>query len=297
MGCPGHGASFGACVVHLSPQGRTVSRHFPDGDDLLPVQSDEGVKLLDRLQTREAEVSPLSVCPFACLPVTHLMQTHSSPWLRDQPQFLPSVNFPSTLTIRLPSTSPSVLSRRSGPLCATLIGKMIPTDLGRFFRPYGAEHMHSPAPEAGPTQTNPLLGSPGSDDGSVLTVKKNRAAGRTEHQQTRLHPSGEESPSAPPGGTQGGFSVFFPSRDPTHTRSKGERGFRRTPGTERLYRTPKSCSASNTARHIYGYNMWPLHNVTSRGVSRTLSWGRGRSHISRRVNYTLIQRDLNKRLS
>ena len=56
------------------------------------------------------------------------------------------------LTILLPSTAPSVLSRRSGSVCATLLtGKMIPADLGRFFRPYGAEHMHAhPPPEPEP---------------------------------------------------------------------------------------------------------------------------------------------------
>lgn len=49
----------------------------------------------------------------------------------------------STLTMRLPSTASSVLSRRSGPLSAALMGKMLPEDLGRLFRPCGAEHMHA----------------------------------------------------------------------------------------------------------------------------------------------------------
>lgn len=48
--CPGHAAAFGACVVHLSPQSRTVGGDVPHGDDLLPVESDERVQLLDSLR-------------------------------------------------------------------------------------------------------------------------------------------------------------------------------------------------------------------------------------------------------
>lgn len=79
----------------------------------------------------------------------------------------------SALTILLPSTAPSALSRRSGSVCATLMGKMIPADLGRFFRPYGAEHMHAhPPPEPSQTQTdserNPLPTHPS----FLLFIKK-----------------------------------------------------------------------------------------------------------------------------
>lgn len=220
-------------------------------------------------------------CLSVCLPVTHLMQTHSFSLASGQTAVCASSEFPfhthHSATVHfslraLPAVRPALRhpdrkDDSDGPWA--------------LFPPIwcGTHACTAPHRSPGPTQTNPLLGSPGSDDGSVLTVKKNRAAGRTEHQQPRLHPSGEESPSAPPGGTQGGFSVFLPSRDPTHTRSKAERGFRRTPDTERLYRTPNSCSASNTARHIYGYNMWPLHNVTSRGVFRILYLGGGGAAI------------------
>lgn len=60
----------------------------------------------------------------------------------------------SVPTILLSSTAPSVLSRRSVSVCAALpSGKMLPVDLGRFFRPYGAEHMHAhPPPEPSQTQ-------------------------------------------------------------------------------------------------------------------------------------------------
>lgn len=65
----------------------------------------------------------------------------------------------SVPTILLSSTAPSVLSRRSVSVCAALpSGKMLPVDLGRFFRPYGAEHMHAhPPPE--PSQTQPAMPS------------------------------------------------------------------------------------------------------------------------------------------
>lgn len=60
----------------------------------------------------------------------------------------------SCTVILLSSTAPSVLSRRSASVCAPLPrGKMLPVDLGRFFRPYGAEHMHAhPRPEPSQTQ-------------------------------------------------------------------------------------------------------------------------------------------------
>ena len=44
-----HGAPFGARVVHLDPQGRTVAGYLPDRDDLLPVQRHQRVELLHRL--------------------------------------------------------------------------------------------------------------------------------------------------------------------------------------------------------------------------------------------------------
>lgn len=194
------------------------------------------------------------------------MQTHSFPWLQDKPQF-PLPHSPFGYRPLLPPCSPGAPGRSAPPWSERWFRRTLGAFSAHTVR---NTCIHSPATEPGPTRTNPLLGSPGSEDGSVLTVNQNRAAGRTEHQQPRLHPSGEESPSAPPGGTQGGFSVFLPSRDPTDTRSDEPRI---------LYRTPKSCSASNTARHIYGYNMWPLHNVTSRGVSGILYLGGGGAAI------------------
>lgn len=216
---PGCRASFGACVLHLSPQGRTVGGDFTDGDDLLPVQSDQGVQFLDGLQEGRRGGA---VCLSVCHPGHKRVSVRVSASVRVRVGSDSSI---STLTIRLPCTDPSVLSRRSGPLCATLVGKMIPEVLGRFFRPYGAEHMHAKPPaELSPRQTNLSGGVLGSADAAALTGQKKRAVGRTEPQQLPLHPSAEESPSAPPGDKRGHFSLFLPFREPTDGRSEAERG-------------------------------------------------------------------------
>lgn len=68
MRSPGHGASFGPCVVHLSPQRRAVGGDLPDGDDLLPVQRYEGVEFLHSLKenkpSRDQEGHDITVCDF-----------------------------------------------------------------------------------------------------------------------------------------------------------------------------------------------------------------------------------------
>lgn len=145
----------------------------------------------------------------------------------------------TALTILLPSTAPSVLSRRSGSVCATLTGKMIPADLGRFFRPYGAEHMHAHPPQE-PSQTQierereaPPL-SLFSDCCSLKKELTRSDAGMSQvwlcfarQQDCVVIPAEEpcsgpdgppeapsasqprgESPSAPPEGREGGCSVF-----------------------------------------------------------------------------------------
>lgn len=70
MRSPGHGASFGPCVVHLSPQRRTVGGDLADGDDLLPVQRYEGVEFLHSLKenkpSRDQEGHDITVCDFKC---------------------------------------------------------------------------------------------------------------------------------------------------------------------------------------------------------------------------------------
>lgn len=56
---PGHGASFGPSVVHLSPQRRTVGWDLSDRYDLLPVQRYEGVEFLDSLEEKK---QPSALC-------------------------------------------------------------------------------------------------------------------------------------------------------------------------------------------------------------------------------------------
>lgn len=72
----------------------------------------------------------------------------SNAWCRaDVLQHQPFLFRICALTILLQSTAPSALSLRSGSVCAPLLmGKMLPADRGRFFRPYGAELMHAHPP-------------------------------------------------------------------------------------------------------------------------------------------------------
>lgn len=134
--CSGHEASFGPRVVHLRPQRRAVGGHLSDGNDLLPVQGHEGVEFLDSL----GETKP---CHCGSSTGTYVTVEHGSCLL--PPLLCANARAQWCLTILLPATSPSALSLRPCSACSLSLptGKMLPADLGRFFRPYGAAHMHA----------------------------------------------------------------------------------------------------------------------------------------------------------
>ena len=66
MGGSRHGAPFGAGVVHLDPQGRTVAGDLPDRDDLLPVQRHQRVELLHGLIKNNSMMTPLDIPNQCC---------------------------------------------------------------------------------------------------------------------------------------------------------------------------------------------------------------------------------------
>lgn len=206
---------------------------------------------------REGEGKP-SVCLSVCHHGHKLVSVRVSASVRVR---LGSDSSISRLTIRLPCTDPSVLSRRSGPLCATLVGKMIPEVLGRFFRPYGAEHMHAKPPaELSPRQTKLSGGVLGSADAAALTGPEEACS----------RPDGAP---APPSASQRRGVTFSSSRRQTGALVP-------LPPVQRANRLTVRGGAR--IRHTHSHRCLHdfLSNVTSRGVSRILvGWGWGHSHI------------------
>lgn len=110
----------------------------------------------------------------------------------------------------------SVLSRRSGSRSADLpMWKMLAADLGRFFRPFGAEHMHT-RPRIKPPRRESLRG-PFGRVRSILECGSFLSCRRLERWDRRVRDASSASPRQP--------SHLHPCRGPCAAGAPQRRGF------------------------------------------------------------------------